>query len=283
MAQHTEYTWQSPEGKKVYAQAWLPEGAVRAALLLLHGLGEYSGRYVHLAEFFTKQGIAVFASDRMGHGKTEGQRGHIAKYEHCLDELDALLAQAQKTCPDIPYIAYGHSMGGGIVLNYALRRSTKAFAGFIATGSAIKLAFEPPKFLVLLGKLMRKIYPAFSQNNQLDATKLSRSKAVVDAYVKDGLVHDKLSSEMGIGLLDYAAYALEEAGNYPKSLPSLLMHGSEDAITSAQGSEAFAKKAGSLVECKIWPGLYHEIHNEPEQEQVFAYTLAWIEKLLEAN
>lgn len=278
-----ELSWKNPAGVKVYGRGWEPDTKPKAIILLVHGLGEHCSRYEHFAQFFCAQGIAVLAADRVGHGRSEGKRGHVAKYEYLLDEVSKLQNEAVRLHSQVPVFVYGHSMGGNIVLNYLLRKGSTGIKGFIATAPALRLAFEPSKFILSLGRLMRKIYPGFSQNNQLNVDQLSRDKNVVEIYKKDPLVHDKITSETGIGLLEWGQYCLDQAAKgVSLPCPVLLMHGSADGLTAASGTEEFAQGVKGDVSLKIWEGLYHEIHNEPEKQAVFEHTLNWINSKLKA-
>ncbi len=275
--QEKEFHWRAKTGEKVYARSWEPNTTPKAVICLVHGLGEHCSRYQHLADFFVDQGFAVVANDHLGHGKTEGKRGHGAKFEHFMDNVGRLLEEGDSRFPGVPVILYGHSMGGNFVLNYLLRRKPK-IAGVIATGPWIKLGFEPPAYLVFLGKLTRKLAPSFAQKNSLDTSKLSHDKAVVDKYINDPLVHDRVTSSMGMEMLDAAKWLQDNAGKI--DVPLLLMHGSSDEITSPKGTEEFAKKATGDITLKLWDGWYHEIHNEIGKEEFFAYTLNWIQQKL---
>jgi alpha-beta hydrolase superfamily lysophospholipase len=126
--------------------------------------------------------------------------------------------------------------------------------------------------------MMDKIYPAFIQNSGLDTAALSHDPEVVRAYEEDNLVHDKISARLFVGMYSSGLWALEHATDF--SLPLLLMHGGGDTITSAEASHEFAEKAGDNVTLKIWDDLYHEIHNEPEQADIFKTTIEWADKLL---
>ena len=107
---HFEFSYKNPSGIEIYGQGWEPDkNKPRAAVLLVHGLGEHSGRYLHVAKVFCEKGFTVFASDRAGHGKSKGKRGHIKKYEHYFDEVHKLHAEAVRKYADIACFAYGHS------------------------------------------------------------------------------------------------------------------------------------------------------------------------------
>jgi alpha-beta hydrolase superfamily lysophospholipase len=170
---------------------------------------------------------------------------------------------------------YGHSMGGNLALNYLIRRQP-ALKGVIATGPWVQLAFEPKPILVTIGKLMRSIFPSFSQDSGLNQDHISKDTAVVEAYKNDPLVHGKITASASLSLLEAGEFLNNYAGEMPIS--TLIMHGDEDLLTSQPASEAFAKRVSGPVTYKKWKGMYHEIHNEPQQLEVFNYTLGWLER-----
>jgi alpha-beta hydrolase superfamily lysophospholipase len=274
MSQHSELNWKTADGLNIFAQAWSPEVTPRAVVALAHGLGEHSGRYAHVAKFFAAAGIATVAYDRRGHGKSDGKRGHAPTYAHYYDEIADLLVQTRRLFPNMPVILYGHSMGGNIALNYILRNKISDLAGVISSASVIQLAFKPNPFIVAVGRLTLKIYPSFTQNNQLDVNNLSRDPKVVAAYVADPLVHDRLTSVAGLGIIDAAQYLSDHPTNFP--VPLYITHGGNDKVTSAPGSVWFANNYNGDITLRIWNELYHEIHNEPEQLQVLNEMLIWI-------
>ncbi len=272
---HVEFGWKTGDGLQLYAQGWQPETEIKAVVCLVHGLGEHGGRYAHLAAFLSQAGYVLLVSDLRGHGKSQGQRGYASSFGVLLDDISHLLEEAAKRHPGRPHFLYGHSLGGSLVLDYALRRRPQ-LAGVIATGPVLRTAFEPPAWKVTLGKIMYRLWPALSMSNELDRQGLSRDPKVVRAYNSDPLVHDRVTARLGIDLLQSGLWAMEHAAEFP--LPLLLMHGAADRITSAQASREFAAKAGDRCTLKIWDGLYHEIHNEPEKEHVFAFLLEWLKR-----
>jgi alpha-beta hydrolase superfamily lysophospholipase len=240
---------------------------------LLHGHGEHIGRYEHVAAALTEQGYALLGFDLRGHGKSAGPRGHTPSYEALMDDIAVFFDQIEARYPGLPRFSYGHSLGGSLVLNYALRRKP-ALRGVIATGPWLKLAFDPPASKVSLGKMMNNIFPGFTQSSGLETAALSHDPAVVKAYENDPLVHDKISARMFVSTYDSGLWALEHASEFP--LPLLLMHGTGDRITSSEASKEFAAKAGDKVTLKLWDGWYHEIHNEPGKAEVFKVMTDWL-------
>lgn len=270
------FSWKTSDGLAIYAIDW-PVNEAKAVIALVHGLGEHAHRYEHLVRFFHQHQIAVIAYDRRGHGQSAGRKGHTPKYGAFLEEIDQLLVETKKRYAELPVFLYGHSMGGNLVLTYALQYQP-AIQGVIATAAHIRLGFEPSAFTLMLGRLMRNIFPAFTQSNGLDVQLISKDPVVVEAYTQDPLVHDRITAATGLAMLEAAADLDAYQGDFP--VPLLLMHGGADGITAPAGTQALAQRLSSDVELKIWDGLYHEIHNETEQTEVFSYTLNWIEQLL---
>jgi len=272
---HTEFKFKTFDRLQLFGQSWQPEDQSRAVVCLIHGLGEHSGRYGHVADRLTQAGYSVFAFDLRGHGKSEGPRGHTPSYEALMQDIYFLLEVANKQFPQLPSFLYGHSLGGNLVLNYVLRRQSH-LKGVIATDPWLRLAFEPPCFKIILAQITNYIWPSFFQKNGLDTKVLSRDPEVVHAYENDPWVHDHISARMFIGIYQSGQWALENASEF--SLPLLLMHGGEDKIISVTASHEFAITKTKNCTLKIWDGLYHEIHNEPEKEEVFKFLIDWIDK-----
>ncbi len=270
-----EFNWQVSDGTSIYAKSWTVERP-KGIVCMVHGLGEHINRYEHVAAFFNKNGYAFYGNDHYGHGQSGGAKGHTPNYESLLVEVDTLIAKAKADFPNVPIFLYGHSMGGNIVLNYLFNRN-KNYKGVIATGSAIVLPNPPSAALLAIGKLMRKIYPKFSQPNGLELKYLSHDQLVIDAYVADELVHNKVSSELGLALLERGKWLIETPRK--TDIPLLLMHGADDGITAPEGTIELSKMTEGDVTLKIWKEMYHEIHNEKEQQAVLNFILDWLEKL----
>lgn len=268
-----ETSWKSADGIDLYARGWEPEGAPRAVVCLVHGLGEHVARYENVATALTAEGFVLFGFDQRGHGRSGGPRGHVPSYNQMMDDIDLLLKQAASRYPGLPTFLYGHSMGGNEVLNFSLRRKPEV-KGVIATGPFLRLAFQPPAAQVTLARMMNGIFPTFTQKSGLELAALSCDQKVVDAYVADPLVHDKITARLFVELFDSGEWALNRAGEF--TLPLLLMHGSADRLTSANATREFARNGGKNISLHIWDGWYHEIHNEADQAEVFKVMLDWL-------
>jgi alpha-beta hydrolase superfamily lysophospholipase len=278
--QHTEFNWRTDDGLQLFAQAWQPDEEPRAAIALVHGLGEHSGRYTHVASALTAAGYALVAFDHRGHGRSEGQRGHSPSWETLLDDIDTLLRETASRFPGRPVFLYGHSFGGNLVLNYILRRKPQ-LAGAIVTAPILRTAFQPPAWKIKLGETLYNLWPAFSLSNELDPKGLSHDPQVASTYVNDPLVHNRISARLALDMLRNGEWAIAHAGEL--SLPLLLMHGAGDPVCSPQASQEFAQRAPrEACTFKPWDNLYHEIHNEPEQDQVFDTIIQWLNGRLTA-
>lgn len=271
--ENTIYKWLASDGTGLFAQCWKPKAKAQAVIALVHGLGEHSGRWAYWAGNFCNKNIAVLAMDLRGHGHSSGKKGHTPSYGMLMNDVELLINKAKELFPGVPVIPYGHSMGGNLVLNYVLRNTTDE-SSCIITSPWLKLSFDVPRAKLLAGKIVRGIYPSFSQPSGLVADNLSRDKNVVQNYINDPLVHQKISITLFSSVYNNGLWAIHQAGNL--NIPCLLMHGGQDQITSPAGSEEFNKANPEKITLKIWEGAYHELHNEPEKEEVFNYIFNWL-------
>jgi alpha-beta hydrolase superfamily lysophospholipase len=172
---------------------------------------------------------------------------------------------------------YGHSLGGILVLNYVLRRKPD-FVGVISTAAGLRTSLEEQTVKVTMARVLGALMPSVTISSGLDPTTISRNKEVVDKYVNDPLVHDKMSLGFGRLMLSVLPWTFEHAHEF--SLPLLIMHGKEDKLGYPRGSEEFSGHVKQDCTVKLWDGLYHEIHNEPEQNEVLAFMIDWMNSQL---
>ena len=253
-----------------------PGENTKGVIVLVHGLGEHIQRYVSWAESFRKEGFAFTGVDLPGHGRSEGRRGNIRNYKLLEEMINILLDSCRKTFPGVPVFIYGQSLGGGIVLDYLLRKNPK-ISGAIVSSPWLRLSFEPPRIKVVIATVVKNLVPGLVQSAGLNAGHLSHNPVVVENFISDPLVHDKISLSLFHGAMNAAKYSLEHASDL--KIPTLIMHGSDDLITSPGGSREFAERTGK-AEIRIWEGGYHELHNEPFNAEVFKHILGWINKNL---
>jgi alpha-beta hydrolase superfamily lysophospholipase len=250
----------------------VPSDNPRAFIILVHGIGEHIKRYSHWVEWFSAEGIGFIGVDLPGHGRSDGKRGHINNYSVLSEMIDTLINITTKTYPEVPIFVYGHSLGGGIVLDYLLHNK-KVIKGAIVTSPWLRLAFEPARIKRLIAGLLKNIVPALSQSTGLIVSYISHDKEIINKYLTDPLVHGKISVSFFYGAVTSARYSLSHASSL--NVPLLILHGSDDQITSPEASLEFASQS-SLAEIKIWDGGYHELHNEPFKKDVFDYIINWI-------
>jgi acylglycerol lipase len=274
---HSNLSWKTNDSIDIFAQKWEGADKPKAVICLIHGMGEHSSRYAHWAERFVEKGYAVIAFDQRGHGKSGGNRGHAPSFDVLFDDVTIFLNKAKENFPDNKYILYGHSMGGAVVSNYLIHRQPQ-ITGAVLSSPYFRMAFEAPKLKIQLGRWMEDLLPKLALPTGLNADHISRDKKEVDIYKKDKLVHDKISAKMGMQLIDNGEYAIAHAKEI--KIPTLLIHGTGDQLTSHLASKEFLSNAGSNISAKFYDGLYHEMHHEPERDEVFKDILAFVETLV---
>lgn len=247
----------------------------RAVALIVHGLGEHSGRYEHVAAALGARGIACLAPDHPGHGNSPGDRCYIKRFEDYYQALDDLTDIAERDFPGLPRFIIGHSMGGLITGNYLLTRQSR-FTGAAFSGAAFEVPEAPGAAAIFINKLIAALFPRLGVL-QLDASQVSRDPEVVTRYQQDPLVHSgKITAGLVVELFNAMA-ALATARDVI-SLPVLVMHGEGDVMAADAGSRNFHDAVSSEDKTlRIYPGLFHEIFNEPEKDQVLGELGDWLE------
>lgn len=275
---HVEDWLNASDGVRLRLQHWSPHVPTRALVVLTHGHGEHSSRYVHVAAALNDAGFAVVGHDLRGHGRSGGPRGHVPSYEQLLDDVQQVNDWAVKQHPDLPRFLYGHSTGGQITLTFGLDRRP-AVTGVVVTGPWLRLKPPPPPSKVLLGRLMSVIWPTFTLNTELDGVPMAHDTAHLNSLPELELTHTRLSARLGAQAVDHGQALLDRAPEY--TLPVLILHGESDPIADPAASREFYERAGSADKTiKFYPGLYHEIHNEFERAQVLADVVAWMDARL---
>lgn len=265
---------QEDQRNGLYFRTWHvdnPKGVVQ----LIHGLAEHCQRYNHLASALNQAGYAVYSMDLPGHGQSSGIRGHVESFAVFENAALSLYDSLNIEYPDLPKFILGHSMGGLIVSQLLLNHQDK-FSGALLSGPAIQSPQEPPAWQVFMIKQLAKALPKAGMLG-LDASGISRDKAVVEAYMNDPLIwHNKLSAQFLVSFNTAMETVLEQANTI--DLPILLMHGSSDEITSPEGSAKLFDSCNSDdKELKMYEGLAHEIFNEPEHPQIFSELIEWLD------
>jgi acylglycerol lipase len=269
-----DFNFELKNGKLLKGMVISPGDNPSGVIVLVHGIGEHIGRYSHWAERFKSENFASTGLDFPGHGRSDGKRGRIKNIKVLHEAIDNVLKTAGRTYPGLPLFIYGHSLGGGLVLEYLLKNKPQV-KGAIITSPGLKLAFDPPKSKLALVSVLGLLAPGMVLSSGLDTSHLSHDQSVVDAYNKDPLVHDRISLGFYSGIMSSARYSLSQAAEL--KTPTLILHGSADMICSPDGSREFCAKA-SNAELRIWEGGFHELHNEPFRDEVFRFIIDWIRK-----
>lgn len=267
----TEFYWTFKQ-TQFHGIHWLPQKFDKV-MIIVHGIGEHIGRYDQVAAFFMQQGYAVIGIDHYGHGKTDGHKGASRGFEFMFDYLKAFLRHV-KTQFSKPVIMFGHSMGGGVLTGFLLKRQPEILAAVISAPALI-IGTRPGPLLKGALKVITAIAPNFRISQGLDINKVSHDPLAIEKFENDPLRHDKISFRLANDMIQNGAWCLEHADQL--KVRSLLMHGSADEFTAVEGSRLFAKRApANLLTYKEWDNLYHEMHNEPESAEVLQYVADWL-------
>ena len=268
---HHEGTHPAPDGCELYWQSWLPESP-RGQVLILHGFGEHSGRYQALAGRLVAAGIAVHTFDHRGHGRSGGGRGHIqrwAQFRHDAGRMASELADAS-----LPLFCYGHSMGGLMVLDYALHGEGPAPAGVIASAPFL-WPEGVPAWRRALAAVAARLAPTFTESARINASVLSRDPVVVRDYEQDPLVHGEITARLAHEMFGTARRTRAAGAGIRQ--PLLIVHGEADRLAPAVGSERFfAGVTHPDRTRRTWPDTRHEPHNDLDRDEVITTIRDWV-------
>lgn len=224
--EHTEGTFQGLAGLALRYQRWRPDAGLKAAIAVVHGFGEHSGRYANLIGHFVPRGYSVSGYDLRGHGLSPGKRGAIRSWQEFREDTRAFFSHVAGLESGAPLFLYGHSMGGLIVLDLALH-SPEGMKGVISSGPALGKPGVSP-LLLALSRVLSTIAPGLTLKTGLDATALSRDPSVVKAYQEDPLVHSLASARLGTELENTAKWVHAHAAEL--RVPLLIVHGEADRL-----------------------------------------------------
>ena len=279
ITERSERAFDGVGGVRIVYDVWTPDTPplappARGVVVLAHGYGEHAARYDYVAQRFGAAGLITYALDHRGHGRAGGKRVRVRHMSEFVADFRSLVAIATAEHPGLPRIVLGHSMGGGIVLAYAAQYPGE-YDLMVLSGPAIAAHTGVSKSKALFGKLVGSVLPDLPIE-QIDPDAVSRDPAVVADYKADPLVYrGKIPAGIGKALLVVGETMPELAAKI--TVPLLVVHGGEDRLVSATGSERLvACVASGDVELKIYPQLYHEVFNEPERDRVLDDVTDWI-------
>lgn len=247
------------------------------SLVVIHGLGDHGGRFHQFAEWMCERGVRVLAMDLVGHGRSPGRRGCIDSYESLLDEVNLAIDFDVRSREYLPCFLFGQSMGGNLVLNNAIRKARELpnrLAGIVSCGAMLQAFQTPGDQFLAVGRRLSRWFPNFCVKAPVQVERLCRNRDAQEAYLRDDRVHRNMSLRLGISLLESGSWAIEHAESL--RIPALLMHGANDELTSPEGTRKFAERAGKWAEFKLWDGLLHDMHCEPEWQSVLSKIRDWM-------
>jgi alpha-beta hydrolase superfamily lysophospholipase len=274
-------TLKTADGLDLYLRRWEKEGVPHQwTFVVVHGLGEHSGRYQRLAEWFTPRGATVYAMDHRGHGRSGGQRGHAPSLKALLDDTDLVVKRARVDSGG-PLVLIGHSFGGLLAIAYALDRPDRIDKA-VFSAPALVARVKVPAWKQALARVLPTIAPKASFANEIDANVLSHDPTIGPAYTTDPLVHNQITAGLYANSIARGEEFIRRAPEL--RVPFLLMHGRDDQIVDPAGSQRFFARATApdRAFC-LYPGLYHEIFNEVDHERVFQDIESWLTQRTDAH
>jgi len=271
---HSDGRFAGLGGVDLYRQEWLPDVRPRAAVVLVHGVGEHSGRYGRLVGPLTEAGYAVYAYDHRGHGRSSGPRVHIDRWEQYRADLATHLAFVAEQTPGCPTVLYGHSMGSLVVLDYLLDRR-EGLAGAVISGAALEPAGVGSPALIAIARVLSRIAPHFSMSLGIDPGSLTRDPEALAAYSADELIEPKATMRWGTESLDTVERIKQGMGTI--DLPILVVHGGADPLNLPSGARALYDALPNPDKTlHVYPDVHHEPHNDLDHEQLAADVAEWL-------
>ena len=250
---------------------------MRAAITVVHGLGEHADRYRQLATKLSSFGIATLAYDQQGHGNSPGRRGAPRSYDSMLEDIDSARQTLAEHVEDVPQYLFGHSMGGNLATSYALRWDHN-LAGLVLSAPMLLPTKPPRRDQIYAAWLTGKLLPFIRFNSPVSTEQLTHDRDEIAAVENDPKMHSKISLHLGTQLLAQGRHALDHARQL--AIPTLVLHGSEDSTTDVSASHAFCLRAGGNASFVKLDGMYHDLIHEVDRALVFDAIEHWFENQL---
>jgi len=252
----------------------MPPRKAKAVLVIAHGIGEHSGRYAQLADYFTKKNLAVWACDHRGHGKSEGKRGHVDNFDDYLADLGQMIRIAKDHYPGVRTFLLGLSLGALIAMFYA-EKHPSGLDGLILSGPGFREKMKIPPAKAFIAKAFSRIMPTFTTGTGLDPNLLSHDKDVVKKYVEDPLVHKVATARWFTEYRRAQEETMRLANEF--TLPCLIIQGGADGIIDPTvATELYKRIKGPDKTLKVYDGFYHESLNEIGKGIVLADVDTWL-------
>ena len=264
----------SADGTRLAFRAW-PVGEPLLTFAVIHGLGDHAGRYQRFARGMARFGMATYALDLRGHGRSPGQRGHVDSWSQWIEDAAAFVSHVE-TEAAAEVVPVGHSFGGALMLSTVLAGKLPHARRFIVSSPALRLRLAVPSWKTTLGSVASKLTPRLAMGNEVDASTISRLPDVVEAYRTDPLVHAKISSRMYTEWHSATADILARAAEI--KIPFLILAGTDDKLIDPAGSQELHERSRAVSELHMLPGRYHEPFNDKDNEEVFSMIEQWLRK-----
>jgi alpha-beta hydrolase superfamily lysophospholipase len=262
-------TIRARDGLRLFYRLWNRAADGGRSIVLVHGLGEHSGRYVHVGRFFAAAGYRTIAFDLRGHGRSDGKAVFVKRYEELAADVQSVVTHLGEH----DLFLFGHSMGGQLVL-WTARHSTMKLSGVIVSAPWLGLAQAPPLWRVILARMLNRSIPGIRFSTNVDPGNLSHDQAHLDSLEDLDLLHQFITVRFYFESIKAAARILDDP---VINFPVLLVQGGDDRVTSRETVEAFFRRLQAPVKTlKIYPGLFHELHNETSRQEVMEYFLEWM-------
>lgn len=274
-SRETEHWLDPGDGNRLFCRRFSPP-APTAAMVLVHGFVEHSGRYVELAWRLVERNVAVLAFDLRGHGRSAGPRVWVDRFDRFVDDLAAVLASARQAWPDLPLFVFGHSLGGAIVARTVIDRQPD-LRGVALSAPGLRVSSDVFPWLRRLALALDGLVPRL-RLVRATASRVSRDPAVVAQFRGDPLVfHGRFPVHIGAEILRAGPAILASAEQFRS--PVLVLHGTGDRLTDPRGSQEFLERVASTdTTLRLYPELWHDLLHEPEKEQVTADLIEWLDR-----
>lgn len=244
-------------------------------LLVVHGLGEHGGRYQHFSEYLGDVFDRIYAMDHRGHGRSSGERGYAPRFDDLIDDLKRVAAHVQAQEQGKKLYLLAHSFGGLVALRLLLKETNLPFQAAIISAPLLGVKLKVPKYKKLLGEVLGRTLSRIQLTNEVNPSHLSHDPKVVEAYVKDRLVHKKITPRLYLDMMATMDWVNQQTG--PMACPVLFVVPGDDRIVDSKVTIEFFRglkyRDKELLE---YPGMFHEAFNEIEKQKVFGDVKQWV-------
>ncbi len=277
---HVEGTFTGFGDVKLYYQSWHPETQVQAVVALVHGLGGHSDLFKPVVDYLTAQNYEVFAFDLRGHGRSPGKRGHITTWAEYREDLRSFLKQVYEQRSGCSCFLWGHSLGGTITLDYALR-SPQQLSGLIVSAPALKKV-SVPRLKLTAGWLLSRISPSFSLKVGLPPDVCARNPEICEAYLQDPLRHEYGSARLATEFFATVRWIYKNTAGL--QIPLLILHGGADEVAHPEASRLFFQQVMFPdKEHHEYPGCYHDLYADAQYQTIFEDLEQWLGRHIEGT